>query len=653
VLYRDNALVVPAKFRTQIMQELHVSHGSHLGYDKILPVLQRRAWWQGMARDLKEFCRACIMCARTSPYNSERQGMLRPIVARLPWEMIAVDLKGPLPLGRDDERYVLAVMDYFSKFVVLIPIRRKFAAVVADEFEAQILNREGIPKTVVTDGGSEFRGEFAELMKKHHIDHQTTLPYHHQANGLIERFMQSINKMVKIVAATDKKAWHTHLSKLAFAYNTSFHPATGDTPYWIANFRDPRLSLDNAIGSEGRDGKTRTLQQRDALWRLVQDNLWTAAERAKSFYDASQRDLKLKCGDLVFVKRAVVENKTQLLWSDLHRVQESSEDGLRVLVKPYAQDGKPQWVSIQRIRKYEPYDRDSTATSEQEPPLPEPIGLKEALTGVDHASTAESSPSSDEEESESSDDENGTASPPSCRTDSPVVVERIPPSASPAEEVCTEAVGSAPIPATTPSRVVVSKEGGESTPTAVAAPRCESPGEVEPSTLVRGTPTASTPPSPLTSEGSGAQRAERESPDAVEIPVEPIVTEHSDTPAMPTELASEGGTPTVGAANPDLPLDPAFAEYTPSGQNAYYHVEEIVDAKCTDGRVMFEIKWRGHAETSWVDYEEVVERDLVQEYADRRYAAGAPKVRTWEEVEDHFGLRPWPKRRRRAPRSGH
>jgi len=644
-LFRSGALVIPGRFRLEVMRSMHEDHAAHLGYDKILPIMQRRVWWQGMASDLKEYCRACISCARATGYNSERQGMLKPIIARTPWEHVAVDLKGPLPLGKGDERYVLAVMDYFSKMVVLVPIRRKFAAVVAEAFLERVILEHGYPKIVVTDGGSEFKGEFAELMEKFAIDHRTTLPYHHQANGLIERFMQSINKMVRIVAAKDQHAWHMHLSELAFAYNTSYHPAIGDTPYWVANFRDPRLAIDNRLGSEGRNGTTRTIQRREALWRLVRDNLWSAAEQAKSRYDAKQRDPSLKIGDMVLVKRAVVENKTQLLWSDVHRVLSVSEDGLRVMVRPYAQDGKPQEVSIQRIRPYAPYRTDSSTTSEQKPNLPEPIGLKEALTGSSHDSTAESSSSSDDDY----DDPmyvTGTALRPSGSQVEPVAVDvQVPPSALPSERVCTEDAGSTSGQTSPPNRGVVVEAGGESAPTSSVVSTVPSAQVVDERDGQVDTPVPMVP-TPQ-SEIEVEQPDVRMSPDVVETTLSPAVTNSSCTPG-PAPITAVNDTPQEAWPYPGAHReDPAFSEDTPRGTGAWFFVDQILDAHMRDSRVEFLVKWQGHDQPTWIDYERVADRDLVQEYAERRFREGKPKVRCWDAVVDHFNLPPWPKRRRR------
>ncbi|KAJ9512490.1 hypothetical protein QJQ45_018788 [Haematococcus lacustris] len=49
---------------------------------------------------------------------------------------------------------------------------------------------------VVTDGGREFKGEFADLLQRNLIDHRVTSPHHPQADGLAERAVQTFNALM-------------------------------------------------------------------------------------------------------------------------------------------------------------------------------------------------------------------------------------------------------------------------------------------------------------------------------------------------------------------------------------------------------------------------------------------------------------------------
>ena len=56
---------------------------------------------------------------------------LQPIKVVSPWNMVGMDLIGPLPLTVNENKYVLTVTDYFTKFVDFCPLPSKSAEVVA------------------------------------------------------------------------------------------------------------------------------------------------------------------------------------------------------------------------------------------------------------------------------------------------------------------------------------------------------------------------------------------------------------------------------------------------------------------------------------------------------------------------------------------
>src|SRR5699024_4811949 len=123
-----------------------------------------------------------------------------------PWQTVAMDLPGPFPWGDDDERYVLVIMDHFTKFVILVALRRKLSTLVARKVHKRLLCLFGAPRTIITDDGKEFKGEFEKMCSDWDIQHSPTLPYHQQANGLVERYMQSLNK-VRIVVEERRTTW--------------------------------------------------------------------------------------------------------------------------------------------------------------------------------------------------------------------------------------------------------------------------------------------------------------------------------------------------------------------------------------------------------------------------------------------------------------
>jgi transposase InsO family protein len=73
-------------------------------------------------------------------------------------------------------KYLLTCVHFFSKKAVVIPLKDRKQDTVTDAF-SQILSHIGIPKTIYSDQGSEFKNaSFQKLLDKHNIQIILVMP---------------------------------------------------------------------------------------------------------------------------------------------------------------------------------------------------------------------------------------------------------------------------------------------------------------------------------------------------------------------------------------------------------------------------------------------------------------------------------------------
>ena len=90
----------------------------------------------------------------------------------------------------------------------------------------------GIPAVITTDQGSEFKNKLIdELTKTFNIDHHLTTACHPQANGLDERFNQTLTNTIVKYVESNQKNWDSHLVEVVFVYNTAVQESTKYTPF--------------------------------------------------------------------------------------------------------------------------------------------------------------------------------------------------------------------------------------------------------------------------------------------------------------------------------------------------------------------------------------------------------------------------------------
>ena len=80
--------------------------------------------------------------------------------------------------------YILVGVDYVSKWVEAVPFREADHRVVLKFLKENIFSRFGVPKTIISDGGSHFCNKhFQCLLTKYGVKHKVATPYHPQTSG--------------------------------------------------------------------------------------------------------------------------------------------------------------------------------------------------------------------------------------------------------------------------------------------------------------------------------------------------------------------------------------------------------------------------------------------------------------------------------------
>jgi hypothetical protein len=97
-----------------------------------------------------------------------------------------LDFTGPLPMTPRYNKYVLVIIEYFSKRIELVALQDKFIEGTAYLFFDCILSHIGVPAEVLTNQRREFLGEFQTLCKQAMINHRITSRDHSKADGLAE-----------------------------------------------------------------------------------------------------------------------------------------------------------------------------------------------------------------------------------------------------------------------------------------------------------------------------------------------------------------------------------------------------------------------------------------------------------------------------------
>ena len=305
----DTQLVVPKAIRKHAITLAHTGMtGGHLGPEKTKLQVRRRMYWPGWAKEVESFCKFCEACAGYRRGPAPKQGYLDPMVMGAPMERVSVDITGPHPISSGGHKYILTIVDHFSKWADAFPIRNQEAHTIAKILVDRVFCYVGMPLQLLSDQGKNFESElFKELCQSLGIEKLRTSIYKPSTNGAVERFHRTLNSMIGKVICENHRNWHTLLPQILAAYRASEHSATGYSPNKIMLGRENRAPIDLVLGAQSLESMQFShvayveQMQKDMLYSYaeVRKTLGKAAQRRKFTYDLSVKPKHFKIGDRV------------------------------------------------------------------------------------------------------------------------------------------------------------------------------------------------------------------------------------------------------------------------------------------------------------------------------------------------------------------
>src|SRR6185436_8299968 len=119
----------------------------------------------------------------------------------------------PYSINNKGYKYLLTVIDVFSKYAWSVPIKNKSATSVTNAFKS-ILNQGRKPTNLQSDRGLEFyNNHFKNLMKEYNINHYST--YSNLKASVCKRFNRTLKeKMWKQFTINGNYKWLDILQEL-------------------------------------------------------------------------------------------------------------------------------------------------------------------------------------------------------------------------------------------------------------------------------------------------------------------------------------------------------------------------------------------------------------------------------------------------------
>lgn len=292
-------LVVPQELRKAALVFGHDKTSGHLGRRKTIDRLETFFYWPSLRTDVNRYIVECVTCQRYKEGLALQQPYQElPPVTR-PLDRVSVDLTDMLS-GANGYRYVLTIIDHYSRYVKFCPLRTKQSEEVAKHFRSY-LHDFGVPVALIADNGGEFTSQqFKQLCGVHQINVGYITPYHPQGNSLSERMHRTMKEVLRILCNGHPNQWPKYLGETQRVLNTAVHTTLGETPHFAFFSRRAPRQVTALLPTFQEDVNEDAIEK---AHQVLRETHKTMARKYRQLANRNRKQQSVAVDDLVWVKR--------------------------------------------------------------------------------------------------------------------------------------------------------------------------------------------------------------------------------------------------------------------------------------------------------------------------------------------------------------
>jgi hypothetical protein len=285
----------------------------HMGVDRTFNLLIDNGHsWPDIRKHVENFIKHCPCCQK----NNQRKS--RALCQRSftlssdgPMQRIYIDLIEDLRPDEDNNKHIVVMVDGFSRYLFMFPIKEKTTHTVAKAM-LYAIGEFGAPKEIVSDRGPCFVGEVLnQLFSLIGTEHKLTMAYSKEENGMVERANKEILRHLRNIIF-DKDVltqWSTYLPLVKRIFNSSVNSITGVAPSKVIFGNSIDLNRNLLVNSNSNettqvymdDWIQSLINGQEIIVKLVQDNLEN--QRTRHIAERSDRNFtEFEIGSYVLVE---------------------------------------------------------------------------------------------------------------------------------------------------------------------------------------------------------------------------------------------------------------------------------------------------------------------------------------------------------------
>ena len=260
----------------------------HMGIEKTKSRILERVIWYNLRNSCKEHVKGCAVCNRQKKGCRVARGEQQLFHAGYPLEQVHIDIMEPLVESRKVNKYILVIVDQFTKWVVAFPLKKQLAETVAGVIViVNLWHSLGVYWRFIQIKGGILSVLFKEMCELLEIGKTRTTSYRPSANSQVEHYNRSIAQIIRCCIGDRQEKWDDFVGIAVGAIRATVNRSTGFTPNRMMLGREVMMPLDLMLGSDGEEAK------RGGTFRADFKDGWVEAhQKARKYWKGSKGDRK-------------------------------------------------------------------------------------------------------------------------------------------------------------------------------------------------------------------------------------------------------------------------------------------------------------------------------------------------------------------------
>ena len=309
-------MIAPKSIRKDLLYFVHgAKHSGHWGVERCRRELSKRFYWPGMTKDIKNWVLKCLPCDMIKGVKGKTKLPLNLEIPSVKFEKVSFDVVTPGGITDRGNRYILVLIDHFSKFADAYALPDHTAETVANCIVNRWIKYFGCPRRLHCDHAREFEGIVLKQVTEYlEISKTRTTPFAPWSDGQCERMNQTLEKMLAAVCYDHKQDWDLYLDLCIATYNSTPSNTTGYSPHMILFGQEKVMPIDLVYGVGGKARErsqdldvsscycayVQSLQEKlRYVYSVAFDKLGTYCNRMKLYYDSGLKKRCFKPGEWV------------------------------------------------------------------------------------------------------------------------------------------------------------------------------------------------------------------------------------------------------------------------------------------------------------------------------------------------------------------